>query len=132
MTNKLFIVKYVLFDINFYEKINEKVKNEIDTFFKNSNIESDNRDDFDVINFETISTQDICFLNIAKSVANRANSIEINKIIENVENEVNDEVTNDFENKINSLNKDETTWLNIEIASIVVTISKNVDLNFFW
>ena len=59
----------------------------------------------------------------------------IKNIKNDVSDEVNDKVTNDFENKINSLNRNEIVWLNVKIkawALLVVKTSKNVDLNFFW
>ena len=110
MTNKSFIVKYVFVDID----IDENVDDEIDAFFKNSSIESDNREDFDnIIDFDAIFAQNIYFFNVAKSVANKIDSMKINKInstkfFDEIESEVNDEVTNDFEDKLSSLDKDET------------------------
>ena len=101
MTNKSFIVIQNL--------VVKKVKNEIDAFLKNSSIESDNREDFDdVIDFDVIFVQNINFFDVIKSVANKIDLIEINKIIKRIDNkvndEINDEMTNDFENEINSLN----------------------------
>ena len=73
---------------------------------KNSNIKSDKRESFDdIIDFDIIFTQNICFFNVANDVANK---IEINKIINNVKNKVNDEIKRVFEDKTNSLNKNET------------------------
>ena len=95
------------------------------------------------MNFEFIFAQNICFFDVAKSIANKVNSIKINKInsmkinkiMKNVENEINNEIkneiTNDFENiceivtnNKNSLNVDKT-------ISFDVKISKKIDLNFF-
>ena len=55
--------------------------------------------------------------------------------MKNVENEISDEVKNCFENETIWLNKNKTSFLNVEIKakiSINMKISKNVDLNFFW
>ena len=116
MTNKLFIVRYVLFDNDFCEKIDEKVNDEIDTFFRNSSIESDNREGFDdIIDFDVIFAQNIDFFDVAKSVANKI----IKRVDDEVSDEISDEVTNDFENEINSLNINDTSFLNINFASFV-------------
>ena len=64
---------------------------------KNSSIESDKRENFDdIIDFDVIFAQNICFFDIANDVANK---IKVNKIMKNVENKVNDEVKNCFENE---------------------------------
>ena len=93
-----------MFDVDFCEKINEKIKNEIDAFFKNSSIESDNREDFDdIIVFDIIFAQNINFFDIVKKiandVANKINSIKVNKIMKNLENEISDEIKDCFENE---------------------------------
>ena len=123
MTNKLFIVKYAFFD-----EIDAKI---IAIFDINLN----RRESFDDTSFEIIFAQNIRFFDVAKNVANNINSMKINKIMKNVENEIKDEVNDDFKNKMISLNKDETIWLNIKIKakiSLDVKISKKVDLDFFW
>ena len=128
ITNKLFIVKYVLFDnIDVDAKI-------IAIFDTNLN----KRESFDdIIDFNAIVIQNIEFFDVAKSVANKINSTKINKIIESVENEINDEVNNkvinDFENvcenvfdeanNANSLDKNETISFNIKVL-------KEINLNF--
>ena len=116
MTNKLFIVKYVFVDIDICEKIDERV---ID---KNLSTSLDRRESFDDIAFETIFAQNICFFDVVENIANKINKInkiEINKIVKNVEDEVNDEVsdeiTSDFENKTISLNTNETNSLKDEV-----------------
>ena len=77
---------------------------------KNSSIESDKRKSFDdIIDFNVIFAQNIYFFDVANDVANK---IKIDKIIENVENEINDEVTNDFE----------TSSLNIDFSSFVANL----------
>ena len=65
MTNKLFIVKYVFFDIDI----------DVD---KNFDINLDKRDDFDDTNFETIIAQNICVFDVAKNVLSNLNSIDVN------------------------------------------------------
>ena len=113
MTNKLFIVKYVLFDVDFCEKINEKINDEIDALFKNSSIENDNREDFDdITNFDVIFAQNIDFCDIAKSVANKIIKRVDDEVNDEVNDEINDEITNDFENKINSLNNTSSQNIN--------------------
>ena len=101
MTNKLFIVKYVLFDVDFDKEINEEI---IDALFDNLRTNFDKRESFDdIINFDFIFAQNICFFDVAKSVANKINLIKVDKIIsikifDEINDEVNDEVINDFEN----------------------------------
>ena len=110
MTNRLFIVKYVFVDVD----VDKNVDDEVNALFRNSSIESDNREDFDdIINFDAIFAQNICFFDVAKSVANKINSMKVDKIdstkfFDEVKNEVNDEVTSDFEDKLSSLDRNET------------------------
>ena len=93
---------------------------------KNSSIESDNREDFDdIIDFNVIFAQNICFFNVANKIneikinkinsikINKINFVEVNKIMKNVENEVNDEIENFCENMTNnasSLNINKTSF----------------------
>ena len=124
MTNKLFIVKYILFDINFCEKINEKKSNEINTFLRNLSTNLNKHESFNnIIVFNVIIAQNICVFDIAKNVANKINKIKINKIIKSVKNKVNDEVNDDFkiicENVTNN-----TSSLNINFANVL-------NINFF-
>ena len=98
MTNKLFIVKYVFVDIDNSKNVDEILENEIDTLLRNSNIENDNRENFDdIIDFDIIDAQNICVFDIAKNVANEINKIKINKTIKEIENEVSNEVKKTFE-----------------------------------
>ena len=103
--------------------------------FEKSSVENDKRENFDdIIDFDAIFTQNICFFDVARDVANKIDSIKINKItkrvVDEVNNEINDEITNDFENKINSL--DNASLLNInKTISFDIKISKEIDLNFF-
>ena len=124
MTNKLFIVKYILFDIDFCEKINEKKSDKIDAFLKNLNTSLNRRESFDDVNdFEIIFAQNICFFDVAKNVANKVNSIKINKInsikinkvMKKVDNKINDEIKSCLENKTILLNTNETSSLENEI-----------------
>ena len=83
------MIKYILFDIDFCEKVNE-VKNEICAILKNSSIENDKRENFDdIIDFNIIFAQNICFFDVANNIANkikmsRKNSIKVFDEIENV------------------------------------------------
>ena len=138
MTNKLFIVKYVLFNVDFCEKVN-KVESEIYAILKNSSIESDKREDFDdIIDFNVIFAQNINFFDVSKNVANKINSIKINKIdsikinkiMKKVDEKVSDEVKDCLENEINSLNNANSLNIN-ETILFNVEILKKVDLNFF-
>ena len=99
-----------MFDIDFCEKINQKIKSEIDAFLKNLNIESDKRNDFDDINFEIIFAHDVCFFDIANEInkINKINLMKMKKIMKNVENKINDEIESCFANKTILLNRDET------------------------
>ena len=131
MTNKSFIVKYIFVDVDVDENIDEKIKSKIDAFLRNSSIKSNNHENFDDIDFEITFAQNICFFNIAKNIANKINSIKINKIIKSVENKINDEIKKDFENICENV-KDNASSLNVnETISFDVKISKKIDLNFF-
>ena len=69
-------------------------------YFSNFDTNLDKRENFDdMSDFEIIFAQNICFFDIAKSVANKINSI---KFFDEIKSEINDEITNDFENKISS------------------------------
>ena len=124
ITNKLFIVKYVFVDVDICEEI----------VLRNSSIESDNRENFDDINFETIFAQNIRFFDVAKSVVdnadnvnsikinkinsikiNKINSMKVNKIMKKVDNEISDEIKNCFENETISLNTNKTSSLENEV-----------------
>ena len=91
--NKSFIVIQNLVDVDVDKNVDEKIDKKIDAFLKSSSIENDNRENFDdIIDFDAIFVQNICFFD----VANKINSINVNKIIKNVENEINDEVNDEI------------------------------------
>ena len=122
MTNKLFIVKYVLFDVDFCKKVNEKKSDEIDTLLRNLSTNLNKRESFnDMSDFETIFAQNICFFD----VANKINEIKINKIMKEIDDEISDEVNDEMSDKVEkfcenianktiSLNAIETNFLNID------------------
>ena len=73
---------------------------------KNSSIESDNRENFDnIIDFDVIFAQNICFFDVSKNVANKIDSMKINKIMKKIDDEINDEIEN-VASKVDSLNID--------------------------
>ena len=105
MTIKSFIVRYVLFDVDFCEKVDEEIS---DAFSRNLDTDLDRRDGFDdSIDFEIIFAQNNCFFDVAKSVANKVDSIEVDKAMKRVDDEVSDEVSDEvadgFEGEIDSL-----------------------------
>ena len=112
-----------MFDVDFCEKMN-KIKSEICAILKNSSVENDKREDFDdIINFDIIFAQNICFFDVTRNVANKINSM---RFFDEIENEISDEVTNDFENfcenmtnNASSLNINDTSFLNVDFASFV-------------
>ena len=65
------IVKYVFVVVNVdVDKSN--------TFLRNFDTKNNKRESFDVINFDIIVAQNICFLDIANNVANNINSLKLN------------------------------------------------------
>ena len=74
MTNKLFIVKYVfVVNINENENINKN-----DAFSRNFDTRNDKRESFDeIIDFDIIVAQNICFFDVTSDIASKKNSIKL-------------------------------------------------------
>ena len=120
ITNKSFIVRYVLFNIDVDVEIDI---DENDILSKKFRTNLDKRESFDDANFDVICAQNICFFDVTNDVANNVNSLKLNvaskiKIVDEIKSVW--IVASLFANKINSLEND----VNTSFTSFVA--------NFWW
>ena len=135
MAKRSFIVRYALFGVGFCEGVGG-VENEIGAILKNLGVGSGKREDFgDVIGFDAISAQDICFFGVARGVAGKVGSMKVGKVTEGVaggvSGGVSGEITGGFEGEIDSLGNAGLLGVG-RTVSFGVGVSEGVDLGFFW
>ena len=81
MTNKLLIVKYILFNIDVDIDIDIDENN---AFSRNLSTNLDRRDDFDDANFDIIVAQNICVFDVANKIRSTKLNISIDDVIDEV------------------------------------------------